>query len=139
MKRRLLLSISACILFLFTYAQDDEEKIFTKVVIESGTNPKQWAEHVKKYTHLPDSVLQEIPDGIYKVRVQFVIDIHGNIGQIKAKNDPGYGFAQRAENIVTSYKGKWMPANQCGRNVKSYKEETIVFIIEKDVSSQPNL
>ena len=126
-------------LFLFSNAQDDEEKIFTKVVIESGTNLKQWAEHVKKYTHLPDSVLEGIPDSTYKVKVQFVIDIHGNIGQIKALNDPGYGFAKRAENIVVSYKGKWIPANQCGRNVKSYKQETIVFLIAKDVSTQPNL
>jgi protein TonB len=139
MKRKLLLSISTCLLFLFTNAQDDENKIFTKVNIESGTDSKQWAAHVKKYTHLPDSVLRGIPDGTYKVTVRFVIDIHGNIGQIKAKNDPGYGFATRAENIVTSYKGKWIPANQCGRNVKSYKEETIVFIIATDVSSQPNL
>ena len=139
MKRKLFLSIITSFLFLFSNAQDDEENIFTKVAVESSTNAKQWAEHVKKYSHLPDSVLEAIPDGTYKVKVQFVIDIHGNIGQIKAKNDPGYGFAKRAENIVTSYKGKWTPANQCGRNVKSYKEETIVFLIEKDVSTQTNL
>jgi protein TonB len=139
MKRSLFLSIITCLVFSVTNAQGEEEQVFTKVEIESGTNLKKWAEHVKKYTQLPDSIKQSIPEGIYKVKVQFVIDKEGNIGQIKAKNDPGYGFAKRAERIVISYRGEWVPANQCGRYVKSYKEETIVFIIAKDISTQPNL
>jgi hypothetical protein len=63
------------------------------------------------------------------VNVQFIIDKHGNIGQIKAKNDPGFGLAKRAENIVSSYKGTWQPATQCGRNVNAYRTLPITFIV----------
>jgi hypothetical protein len=81
--------------------------------------------------------VKEIPPGTYTVRVQFIVDIHGNIGQVKAKNDPGYGFAKKAERIVLNYNGKWQPANQCGRNVNAFKEQPISFAIPSN--NQPNL
>jgi len=109
--------------------KDDEDKVFTKVNIEAYTDEKAWASHISKYTQLPDSVLKNIPAGTYKILVQFIIDIHGSIGQIKALDDPGYGLAKRALIAVSSYKGEWKPANQCGRNVKAYRKQPIVFIV----------
>ena len=109
--------------------KEDEDKVFTKVNIEAYTNEKAWANHISKYTQLPASVLKDIPPGTYKITVQFVIDVHGNIGQIKTFDDPGYGLAKMALTAVSSYKGEWKPANQCGRNVKAYRKETIVFIV----------
>ena len=106
-----------------------ENKIFEKVEVNAHTDKKQWAQHIMNSTQLPDSVLKSIPVGIYQVNVQFIVDIHGNLGQVKAKNDPGYGLAQRAINAISSYKGKWQPANQCGRNVKAYREESINFSV----------
>ena len=120
------------LLFLFplTVLQAQEEnKVFEKVELEAHPDRKEWAAHISKKTQLPDSVVKDIPAGTYKVSVQFVVDVHGNLGQIKAKNDPGYGLAKMAMNIISAYKGKWQPANQCGRNVKAYREEVIVFII----------
>ena len=107
----------------------DDNKVFTKVNIEAHTNEKAWASHINKYTQLPDSALKNTPAGTYKIFVQFVIDVHGNMGQIKALDDPGYGLAQRALNAVSSYEGEWKPANQCGRNVKAYRKQPIVFIV----------
>ena len=118
-------------------AQDEEKNVFTKVEIEAATNPKAWAEHVRTHTELPDSILKEIPQGTYNVNVQFIIDKHGNIGQVKAKNDPGYGLAKRAERIISNYKGKWQPATQCGRNVNAYKVQSIIFIVPP--GNQPSL
>ncbi len=117
------------LIYSFSSRAQDEENIFEKVEIEGGTDPVAWMEHVKKHTKLPDSLLKIIPAGTYRVSVQFVIDKNGDIGQIKALNNPGYGLAQRAENIFRSYKGKWRPALQCGRSVKSYLDLPVVFII----------
>ena len=129
MKRNIFISL----LFLFPLtvlqAQDDY-KVFEKVEINAHTDPKEWAAHIAKKTQLPDSVVKDIPAGTYKVNIQFVVDVHGSVGQIKAKNDPGYGLAKMAMNVISTYKGKWQPANQCGRNVKAYKEQAIVFIIQ---------
>ena len=118
-------------------ADGKEPNVFTRVEIEANTNPKAWAEHIRKCTQLPDSIVKEIPPGTYTVKVQFIVDKHGNIGQVKAKNDPGFGLAKKAERIVSTYEGKWQPANQCGRNVNAYKEQTITFIIPSN--NRPNL
>jgi periplasmic protein TonB len=128
MKRKLFSSMLLLISFIFLKAQN-ENKVFEKIEVDAHTNQKAWAEHISKKTQLPDSVLKDIPAGTYKVNVQFIVDVHGNMGQIKALNDPGYGLGERAINAVSSYKGEWKSANQCGRNVKAYKKEVIVFIV----------
>ena len=83
----------------------------------------------EKSGQLPDSILKDIPPGTYTVKVQFIVDKHGYIGQVKAKNNPGYGLAKRAERIILTYNGKWQPAIQCGRSVNAYKEQPITFTI----------
>ena len=128
MKRRLFSSILLLISFTFLKAQD-ENKVFEKIEVNAHTDQKAWAEHISKKTQLPGSAIKDIPAGTYKVNVQFIVDVHGNMGQIKALNDPGYGLAERALNAISSYKGEWNPANQCGRNVKAYRKEAIVFIV----------
>ena len=128
MKRRLLGSVLLLIPFTFLTAQD-ESKVFEKIEVNAHTDQKAWTEHISKKTQLPDSAIKDIPGGTYKVNVRFIVDVHGNIGQIKALNDPGFGLAERAINSVSSYKGEWKPANQCGRNVKAYRKEAIVFIV----------
>ena len=114
MRKRVFLAIAASLLALSINAQK-EFNVFEKIEIEAGTNEKAWKEYLAKKTQLPDSILNSIPAGTYRVNVQFIIDKHGNIGQIKAKNDPGFGLAKRAESIVSSYNGTWRPATQCGQ------------------------
>lgn len=122
-----------CLVVLFSSAiinAQDEEKIFVKVENEAHTNLKQWTDHIKMNTQLPDSVSKNIPAGTYKVNVQFIVDVHGSIGQIKAKDNPGYGLAEKAENILRAYNGQWKPASQCGRLVKAYRTQPIVFVVK---------
>ena len=128
MKRKLFTSIFLLAPFIFLKAQD-EINVFEKVEVNAHTNQNAWNEHISKKTQLADSILKNIPAGTYKVNVQFIIDKHGNIGQVKAKNDPGYGLAKKAVGVISSYKGTWQPANQCGRNVNTYKEQPVIFII----------
>src|SRR5215510_6587780 len=109
----LILLTAFCSIGIKAQKVTDEDKVFEKVPIEAGTNEKAWADHIKKKTQLPDSISKDIPAGTYKITVQFIIDKMGNVGDIKALNDPGYGFAQRAEKAVSSYKGEWRPAVQC--------------------------
>jgi hypothetical protein len=117
------------LLFSSSIAFTQEEKVFQKVEMEANTDARLWMEHIKKNSKLSDSVSVNIPAGTYKINVQFIIDIHGNIGQVKSKNNPGYSLDARAENIIKNYKGIWKPASQCGRLVKSYREQPVIFII----------
>ena len=109
--------------------KEDEDKVFEKIEIIANTDQKKWNDHIKRKSQLPDSILKNIPPGTYNVSVQFIVDKHGNIGQVEAKNDPGYELAKRAVNIVSTYTGTWQPAVQCGRPVKAYRKQEITFII----------
>lgn len=129
MKRRLFLFTFLFFLFQVMNGQDERQSTFTKVEIEAYTDSKAWTEHITKSTRLPDSLLDHIPPGSYKVNVQFIIDKHGNIGQVKAKNNPGYGLEAIAVKIISNYKGAWHPASQCGRNVNAYREQSLTFVI----------
>ena len=126
--KAIFISILALFSFIALNAQEDE-KVFEKIEVNATTDQKKWNEHINKKSQLPDSILKNIPPGTYKINVQFVIDVHGSLSQIKALNDPGYGLAKKALNAVSSYKGEWKPANQCGRNVNAYRKQSIVFIV----------
>ena len=106
-----------------------DDKVFTKVEIESGPDLQSWNAYLKKATLLPAAAAAGMPPGNYRVVVRFVIDKEGNLAEVKAKNNPGYALAERAENIILRYEGVWHSANQCGRNVKSYKEQVLEFVV----------
>jgi protein TonB len=126
--KAMIISILTLSSFTTLNAQEDE-KVFEKIEVNATTDQKKWNDHINIKTQLPDSAIKDIPPGTYKVNVQFIVDVHGNMGQIKALNDPGYGLTKRALNAVSSYKGEWKPANQCGRNVNAYRKQSIVFIV----------
>ena len=126
--KAMIISILTLSSFTALNAQEDE-KVFEKIEVNATTDQKKWNDHINIKTQLPDSAIKDIPPGTYKVNVQFIVDVHGNMGQIKALNDPGYGLTKRALNAVSSYKGEWKPANQCGRNVNAYRKQSIVFIV----------
>lgn len=126
------LLIAFCLYGLIVFSQKgDSEKVFVKVEIETGPNKKEWDSYIGNNTRLPDSVQEKIPNGIYKAIVEFIVDIHGNLGQVKLKTDPGYGLGEKAIHIIQGYKGEWKPASQCGRLVRSYKQQLIIFKIDK--------
>jgi protein TonB len=107
----------------------DIERVFTKIEINAGTNTQDWFCYTKESTVLPDSLAKTIPAGTYKVLISFIVNTDGKLSDVKADNDPGYGLAGRALKIFSGYKGKWTPANQCGRSVKSYEKRPIIFVV----------
>jgi hypothetical protein len=108
---------------------EDREIAFIKVDIMAGTNEKAWTAYLKNASVLPAAAAADIPSGTYTVTVRFTVNSDGNVVDIKAKNNPGYGLAARAETLIGAYEGSWKPASQCGRNVNSYKEQEIRFVI----------
>ncbi len=109
-----------------------ENKVFQKVESETGpADPVAWNKYLQKNSQLPDSIASQIPKGTYKVVVKFIVDKDGYIGQVEAINDPGYSLAERAVRAIRNYNIAWRPASQCGRTVKSYRQQAIVFVMEE--------
>ncbi|MDZ4794022.1 MAG: energy transducer TonB [Bacteroidota bacterium] len=107
---------------------DDENKIFDKVEIEAkfpGGDAK-WRQYLERNCNAQVATDAGAPEGTYTTVVQFVVDKEGNISDVKAMTNHGYGMEGEAVRVIK--KGpNWTPAVQNGRAVKAYRKQPITF------------
>jgi protein TonB len=109
--------------------KEDYDKTFTKVEIES-TYPggmEAWARYLNKSLHYPDEAVNNEIQG--DVVVQFIVDKEGNVSDVEAVAGPNELRDEAVRVIKKS--GKWVPAVQNGRQVKSYKKQPVKFRLEQ--------
>lgn len=107
--------------------QDDEDGIFEKVEVESSYpgGIAAWIRYVQKNLRYPD---QAVNDGVQgTVMVKFVVDKEGNVSDVEAVAGPEQGGLREEAVRVIRKSGKWTPALQNGRYVKSYKQQPVTF------------
>jgi len=107
---------------------DYSSMIFTKVE-KDAQYPGDWSRYLT--TNLRGEVPREngaSPDN-YQVIVQFVVDVQGNVSDVKVVKDPGFGMGAEAVRIIKK-SGKWKPAIQNGREVKAYRKLPIAFSVQ---------
>jgi protein TonB len=110
-------------------ADADDEKVFYTVEIESsypGGIPA-WARFLNKNLRYPDEASSNGIQGT--VLVQFIVDKDGNVSDVQAVSGPTTGGLREEAIRVIKKSGKWTPAMQNGRVVKSYKRQPVVFQI----------
>ncbi len=67
--------------------------------------------------------------GTYRVIIQFVVDLEGNVSDIKPLTSFGYGMEEEAIRVLKRAK-KWEPAVQNGYKVKAYRKQPVTFVVE---------
>lgn len=70
------------------------------------------------------------PVGRYTVVVAFNVDKEGNVSEIEALNDPGYGTAQEAIRVIKK-SNQWIPAIQNGQHVGYRQKQAITFEVNE--------
>ena len=104
---------------------EDYEKIWVSVQIESEYPGgfREWERYLRKNFKYPQDAIDNEIEGT--VMVQFIVDKEGNVSNVEAVDGPEI---LRSEAIrVIKKSGKWNPAVQNGRQVKSYKRQAVVF------------
>jgi len=90
-----------------------------------------WVSYLSKNLNRDLPVSKGAPSGQYRVILSFVVTSTGEVRNVEALNDPGYGTAAEAVRIIE--KGpKWIPAEQNGNKVNYFVTQTIVFAIARD-------
>jgi protein TonB len=109
---------------------EDYDKTFTKVEIESAFpgGDQAWLRYLNKNLRYPDDAVNNEIQGT--VVVQFIVDKEGNVSDVQAISGPDQGGLREEAVRVIKKSGKWTPAIQNGRQVKSYKKQPIVFKLE---------
>lgn len=105
--------------------KDDAEIIFTKVEIESSYpgGSTAWGRFLNKSLPYPQEAADNGIQGT--VSIQFIVDKEGNVSEVTATSGP----EELRNAAVTAIKksGKWEPAIQNGKKVKSYKTQPVTF------------
>jgi len=113
-------------------AVEDYDKEFKTVQIEAkfpGGN-SAWQKYLERNLNSNVPVDNGAPPANYTVIVSFLVDKQGNISEVQALNDPGYGTAQEAVRVIK--KGPaWTPAVQNGRNVIYRQKQSITFQVSE--------
>jgi len=104
-------------------------KEFTSVQTEAKF-PGDWNKFLERNLNAQTPADHSAPPGRYSVTVSFLVDTTGNISEVIAENDPGYGTAQEAVRVIKNGPN-WQPAIQNGRKVFYRQKQTIVFEVMK--------
>lgn len=108
----------------------DENQIFEKVEIPASVDTRSWRRHLESQLqrYIEDAASQGMNPGQYTVQVRFLVERDGSIADVRALNDPGYGLAKGAVEVVKRGP-KWKPGEQNGRQVRSYHTQPITFVV----------
>lgn len=108
--------------------QEEYEKVWTTVQIQASFpgGIDEWFRFLKRNLKQDIPVDNGAPAGDYRVVVSFLVDREGNITDVRADNDPGYGTAAEAVRVVQK-SGRWNPAQQNGSKVIYRQTQPITF------------
>ncbi|ANH82345.1 energy transducer TonB [Niabella ginsenosidivorans] len=109
---------------------EKEPEIFTKVE-KDAEYPGDWPRYLQTNLRGEVPVDNGAAPGSYQVIVQFVVDVQGNVSDVKVLKDPGYGMGDEAVRVIKR-SGKWKPAIQNGRQVKAYRKQPITFQVQEN-------
>lgn len=108
--------------------EEDYTGEFKTVQIQASFpgGPEAWQKYLQRNLRAEVAGENGASAGRYTVVVSFLVDRDGNISEVKAENDPGYGTSDEAVRVIQRGP-KWKPAVQNGRNVIYRQRQTVVF------------
>jgi hypothetical protein len=116
-------------IFLERKEVDKDDIVYEKVEIPAFPDGK-WRQYLERNISSFNPADEGAPAGTYTTYVQFIVDKEGNISDVKALTNHGYGMEDASIRIIK--KGpKWNPAILNQSPVKSYRKQPITFRVEE--------
>lgn len=111
-----------------TTPSSTNEPVFNTTQVEpqfpGGANA--WLAYLDKNLDKDVAKKNKAVAGNYTVMLRFTIDKEGNVSDVVAENNPGYGIAAEAIRVIENGP-RWIPAEQNGKKVIYAARRTIVF------------
>lgn len=115
--------------------RDDGDDIFTDVSAQAEFpgGISRWLKFLERNCNGQVASDNGAPEGRYTVVIRFVVDELGNVSNLVAMTQHGYGMEEEALRVIKKAgKEKWIPALQNGRKVKAYRSQPIVFDVKAE-------
>ena len=110
--------------------EEESDEPFTTVEVDAKFNGN-WRAFLERNLNANVPLENNAPPGRYSVVMQFVVDIEGNVSDIKPLTNHGYGVEEEAMRVLKKA-SKWEPAIQNGIKVKAYRKQVIVFEVTEE-------
>ena len=106
-----------------------KKDIYTKVEIEPEYpgGAKGWLTYLNKNFVYPEKAIKNGIQGT--VLTQFVVNAEGNVSDIRILESPNKLLSDETIRIIKK-SGKWIPAENAGHKVNSYKKQPIIFKLQ---------
>jgi periplasmic protein TonB len=135
MKSTFLLTAVVLFTILHCSAQSEDtatysDRTYTKVEVEASYpgGDHAWLTYLNHTLRYPDDAVNNEIKGT--VVVQFIVNIDSTISDVQAISGPKKGGLREESVRVITLSGKWVPAMENGRLVRSYKKQPLVFKLE---------
>jgi len=115
---------------VFEEKRNEEPAILDRVEINAKFTGN-WQKFLERNLNPEVPVNNGAPTGNYAIDIQFVVDVEGNVSDIKPLTNLGYGMEQEAVRVLKKAT-KWEPAFQNGHKVKAYRRQRIIFQVLGD-------
>lgn len=108
-------------------------KVFNKVEVEATFPGGElaWRNLLVKNLNANTPVDNGAPAGKYAVVVKFVVMQDGNLSDIEAETNLGYGMEKEVIRLIKK-SGKWAPAIMDGKTISAYRRQPVTFLVEED-------
>ncbi len=115
-----------------TFVHDTSTNVFEKIEVEASVDRDEWIDHLAKNLQpvVVKAARKGMKPGTYTVLVKFLVEKDGTLSDVHALNDPGYGLAKGAEQVLSTGP-KWKAGEQNGKKVRSYHTQPITVVIQK--------
>jgi hypothetical protein len=140
-RRIIALPLLACILAIFSLqvkadAQSSPESATAGINKQKQEEPRfpggkaGWLKFLSATCNMNRLVEKGVVAGKYIVQLSFIIDKDGDVRDVKALNDPGYGSREDAIRVLLS-SPKWIPAKLNGKNVVYRNKISITYVVSE--------
>ncbi len=116
---------------LYLRAPLNTDKVFNQVPAEFPGGQNGWIKFIEQNMDREVPIRNGAPVGNYIVVISFFLDKEGNVTDLKAENDPGYGTKEEALRVM-KLSPKWKPASDNGNNVIYRHRQRIYFLVSEN-------
>lgn len=115
---------------------DSLQQIKSEIALGAFIQPKfaggveAWLNYLKRNLDASVPTRMGAPPGKYTVVVDFTVGETGELSDIKAESNPGYGTAEEAVRVMTK-SPPWVPAVLNRRNVISRQKQSFTFQVSR--------
>lgn len=115
-----------------TGSEKPNNVIFEKVEEEARFpgGEKGWRDFLQKNLNATTPIHKGAKAGQYTVEILFVVNENGELSNFQTLTKHGYGMEEEVERLMKN-SPNWIPAQQNGKIVTSYRKQPITFVIQE--------